>query len=153
MFDLWTLRWKRYKYNSSFDKKIFRVPLDRLDAGDILRELHVDKFTQQDAIDTEIDMLLGDALIQEAKRLDVEVPRIRGSAIDDPLWEENGYSGRPFLSAKGRFELRKKVDEEKTRRFNVQTLWVTKFWVPLLAALVGIIGALTGLAAVLQHRK
>jgi len=49
--------------------------------------------------------------------------------------------------------LRKLVDAEKARRFEIKTLWVTKFWLPLLAALVGIIGALTGLAAVLQHKK
>jgi len=30
--------------------------------------------------------------------------------------------------------------KEKARRFEVKTLWITKFWLPLLAALVGIIG-------------
>jgi hypothetical protein len=49
---------------------------------------------------------------------------------------------RRWFSAKGRTNLRKLIDEEKARRFEVKTLWVTKFWLPLLAALVGIIGAL-----------
>jgi hypothetical protein len=45
------------------------------------------------------------------------------------------------------------IGEEKARRFEVKTLWVTKFWIPLLAASIGIIGALTGFFAVLQHKK
>jgi hypothetical protein len=153
MFELWKLRWHRYKYNASFDKKISRIPLDQPDAEDILRDLHSQKFTQQDAIDTEIDVLLGDALIQEAKRLDIEVPHIKGSVFDDPLWEENAFSGRPFLGSLGRFELRRKIDEEKTRRFEVKTLWVIKIIIPVVASLVGVIGAITGLVAVLQHKK
>ena len=61
--------------------------------------------------------------------------------------------GPTLVTLKGRAHIRKLIDEEKARRFEVKTLWVTKFWVPLLAALIGIIGALTGLVAVLQHKK
>ena len=57
-----------------------------------------------------------------------------------------------WLSAQGRGHVRKLIDEEKARRFEAKTRWVTKFIVPLLAPLVGIIGALTGLIAVLRHK-
>lgn len=149
MFKLWRLKWQRFRINLRYERTIKQLNSQKKDTD----EASYNKFNELDVVDTYIDMELADSLLQEAKELDVDYPHLRGDALDSPLWEENQYSGRPFLSAQGRFELRKKIDEEKTRRFNVQTLWVTKFWVPLLAALVGIIGALTGLAAVLQHRK
>jgi len=45
------------------------------------------------------------------------------------------------------------VDDEKARRLKGRTRWVTTLILPLLAGLVGIIGALTGLIAVWQHGK
>jgi hypothetical protein len=45
------------------------------------------------------------------------------------------------------------TNQEKARRFEVKTLWVTKIILPLAGVLVGIIGALTGLVAVFQHWK
>ena len=63
--------------------------------------------------------------------------------------------GEPItlLTSHGRAKVRSLVDAERSRRFEAKTLWLTKFWLPLLAALVGIIGALTGFVAVLQHKK
>ncbi len=58
-----------------------------------------------------------------------------------------------MFTPRARSHLRKMIDEEKARRFEVKTLWVTKLILPLLAALIGIIGALTGLVAVLHHQK
>jgi len=56
------------------------------------------------------------------------------------------------LSPHARQIIRRLLHAEKQRRFEARTLWVTKFWLPLLAALVGIIGALTGLFAVMQKK-
>jgi hypothetical protein len=84
----------------------------------------------------------------EASKLDIDVP----PRDDREIWDEEGLN-ETYLTLKGRNHLRKLIDAEKARRFEVKTIWVTKFWLPLLAALVGIIGALTGLVAVLQHKK
>jgi hypothetical protein len=105
---------------------------------------------QIDGINFQIESFRSNQLLHEAGRLDVSVP------FEDPeCWWDMQFSGVTLriLSPDGRFVLRSKIDAEKARRFEVKTLWVTKFWLPLLAALVGIIGALTGLFAVLQHKK
>jgi hypothetical protein len=94
------------------------------------------------------DVKVGLRLAQKARIFDIETP----PKTDTEMWDYDQQSGSRWYSAKGRTYLRKLIDEEKSRRFEVKTLWVTKFWLPLLAALVGIIGALTGLFAVM-HRK
>jgi hypothetical protein len=72
---------------------------------------------------------------------------------DEPGVIRQEGEGPALVTLKGRAHIRKLIDQEKARRFEVKTVWVTKFWVPLLAALIGIVGALTGLVAVLQHKK
>jgi hypothetical protein len=112
-------------------------------------------FKQQSAEIDRIDFLIESArsnqLISRALALDLEFP----PQSEEQLWNEKQFFGIKFqvLSPRGRSVLRSKIDAEKARRFEVRTLWVTKFWLPLLAALVGIIGALTGLVAVLRHTK
>jgi hypothetical protein len=101
-----------------------------------------------------IEMRYSQKLCDEARRLGVEIP----DHIDDDqgMWrrvETTPEGGDMALTPKGRSRLRKLIDAEKARCFEVKTLWLMKFWFLLLASLVGIIGALTGLFAVLQHKK
>jgi|SRR5580704_9697534 hypothetical protein len=95
-----------------------------------------------------IKAYLSDRILSEAARLDIDVP----PPANLEYWDVE-LGGSKFLNVSGRFYLRTLIDQEKARRFEVKTLWVTKFWIPLLAAGIGIIGALTGLVAVLQHKK
>jgi len=53
------------------------------------------------------------------------------------------------LTAKGRTYLRKLIDEEKARRFELRVRWV-KLLMPIIAALAGLVGALTGLVLALK---
>ena len=108
------------------------------------------ELTKLDAIDFQIDSFRSNALVRQALELDIEVP-----FEDQKCWREREFFGVKFqmLTPHGRSVLRPKIDAEKARRFEVKTLSVAKFWLPLLAALVGILGALTGLVAVLQHKK
>jgi hypothetical protein len=96
-----------------------------------------------------VEAYVGFLLLSEAQALDVEIPLLN----DREMWTSDEQKSTTWFSPKGRTHVRKLIDAEKARRFEVKTLWVTKFWLPLLAALVGIIGALTGLFAVLQHKK
>jgi hypothetical protein len=91
------------------------------------------------------------ALLAQIDELDLEQP----PTSDSKIWMTDDVNGERviLLTHHGRALARRAVDAERARRFEVKTLWVTKFWLPLLAALVGIIGALTGLVAVLQHKK
>lgn len=110
-----------------------------------------------------IGLQITSRLQAETEPYDVEVPLIDvedGLDTDGKMWEHvrdpakvGVQEGRVFLSSRGRAHLRKLIDEEKARRFEAKILWLMKFWLPLLASLVGIIGALTGLVAVLQHKK
>jgi hypothetical protein len=90
------------------------------------------------------------SLLTEADDLDLELP----PRSDSKIWQPD-VNGEPItlLTIRGRAQVRTLIDAEKARRFEVKTLWVTKFWLPLLAALVGVIGALTGLVAVLGHKR
>jgi len=58
----------------------------------------------------------------------------------------------PYLSTKGRSILRRLIHEEKERRFENAARWV-KLLAPLIASIAGILGIITGLVAVLQHKK
>jgi len=80
--------------------------------------------------------------------LDVETPLPN----EQQMWYQFG-GGSLILSFRGRAQVRKLVDEEKARRFEIKTLWVMKVILPLIASLIGIIGALTGMIAVMQHKK
>ena len=81
--------------------------------------------------------------------LDILIPTLESEGI----WVQDPNTGRIWLSSQGRFAVRKLVDDEKARRLKGRTRWVTTLILPLLAGLVGIIGALTGLIAVWQHGK
>jgi len=102
------------------------------------------------SIDDELYEQEGFALERTARKLEVDISQ---TSFPDYWEDDDGDHPRYSLSTKGRFNARKLIDEEKARRFEVKTLWVTKLIVPLLAALVGILGALTGLVAVLRHTK
>ena len=99
-------------------------------------------------IEQAVDSLVGSRLLAEARALDVETPPLS----DEEMWVQMPSPGDAFFTPKGRAYVRKLIDEEKERRFNVKTLWVTKLIIPIASLLIGIIGALTGLVAVL-HKK
>lgn len=139
-WDLWVTRRR-------FDKKR-RELLKTKPSRELLEEFGADEYyTVRDAGQF-LDYVVGSDLVDEARKLDVEVPAV--SLADLWVYHEDGEFS--WLTPKGRAHVRKLIDEEKTRRFEAKTLWVTRFWLPLLAALVGIVGALTGLIAVLHHR-
>lgn len=98
--------------------------------------------------DDGINAFDSDQLLEEAREYDVEVPQITPDFLEDSI-----FGNRKFLSMKGRSRVRRLIDEEKARRFDVKTRWVTKLILPILVALIGIIGAITGLVAVLRHTR
>ncbi|MGD0940367.1 MAG: hypothetical protein ABR905_11710 [Terracidiphilus sp.] len=85
-------------------------------------------------------------LFSRATRLDIEIP----SFTESELWQNTGKS-LP-LSAKGRLPMRRAIDEEKTRRRDVAAWWWKTVVIPGLAAGTGLVGALTGLFAILHHK-
>jgi hypothetical protein len=64
-------------------------------------------------------------------------------SADKELWEDQSYVRASVLTPKGFWELKKLIRQEKRERREVFLVW--------LAALTGIIGATTGLVAVIMR--
>jgi hypothetical protein len=84
-------------------------------------------------------------LFKQAIKLDVDVP----SHKNEELWDDAVVP--MVLSTKGRLTLRKAIDDEKVRRRDVAVWWWKTVIIPGIAAATGLVGALTGLFAVLHH--
>lgn len=146
MFDLWRLRRRRRKVIRYYDNIRRKLQKDPKTKAADLEELDTTASGELDDQEDSINAFLSDEIWEDARKYDIEIPR------GHEHWQESLFGNRSYLNMATRAQLRRLIDEEKARRFEAKTLWVTKFWVPLLAALVGIIGALTGLVAVLHHR-
>jgi hypothetical protein len=146
MFDLWKLKHQRRKTVKFYDKAIAAIKAenDNNDPGSISTEAG----HEIGLIDAALNAIVSDRLVSEAREFDVETPKI---SEESGLWEKDWYRQRYFLSATGRSTVRKLIDEEKARRFEVTTRWV-KLLIPAIAAFAGLIGVITGLVAVL-HKK
>jgi hypothetical protein len=146
MLEVWRLHRKRRALVAQADRD--RAAAMKANDNQRANAIAADNYLACQQIDERISRFLDSSIRQEAQELDIAFP----SLGDAEMWnrdEDNNLR----LSFRGRAYLRKLIDEEKARRFEVKTLWVTKFWIPLLAASIGVIGALTGLVAILQHKK
>jgi hypothetical protein len=148
MFEIWRLKRRRAALQKAFQED--RETLEKEKAPrEKLYELDSQEYFEVREIEVELDMEQSRQLVDEARALDADIPK----PSDGETWISDDNIGRIWLSSKWRATVRKAVDEEKARRFEVRTRWVTKLIIPLLAGLIGIIGAMTGLVAVLQHKK
>jgi hypothetical protein len=147
MFELRKLQHRRDKILASHKKKT-RELVSRNASAEERQALTRKTSADFGTVLQDIEIFLTDQLCDELFKFDLAIPSQR----DEEIWEHDD-ANRYWLTPLGRNSLRKLIDAEKARRFEVKTLWVTKFWLPLFAALVGIIGAITGFVAVLRHTK
>jgi len=148
MFYLWQFEHQLRKANKSFQKD-YRAFLEQGHSEDEIESFIGKEYAKVLDAEKELDGAVGQLLLHEARSLDVGGP----PAEDKTMWFQARGSKGFWLTSRGRAHVRKLIDEERGRRFEVKTRWVTKLILPLLAALIGIIGAITGLVAVLQHKK
>jgi hypothetical protein len=88
-------------------------------------------------------------MLSEARKYNIDLPSIE----DKDAWEGLDFQfGLPFLSNNGKLKMRRAIDEEKIRRREVAAWWWKTVIIPALAAATGLVGALTGLFAVLHHK-
>jgi hypothetical protein len=146
MFEIWRLHRERRRIIAKAEE----IRIEGKRTGDLRKALlaGADCYQACKNIDDRVDWILDQSIRQEAQELDIAMPSVEDLAMWRRDEEQNLY-----LSPQGRFHLRKRIDEEKARRFEVKTLWVTKIILPIAGVVVGIIGALTGLVAVMQHKK
>jgi len=148
MLKVWRLNWHLRSIRRSYAKQHKQLE-KRKAPSDEFQELDADEYFDMQEVEKEIDAAVGNRLFHEARSLDVETPPIS----DEQMWFHDDENSRVWFTPKGRAHVRKLIDEEKARRFDVKTRWVTNIIIPLAALLGGIMGAITGLVAVLQHKR
>jgi len=153
MFELRRLESKRKKLVTSYGKQRSAYAAKQEQNPDEYNAILASEHLDLDAIDAEIEVFLSDRLTEEANELDVPLPERGYPPMRDENWYHDHPSGRACLTVQGRHVLRAGIDAEKARRFEAKTLWFTKIIIPFAGILIGIIGALTGLFAVLRHAK
>ena len=140
MFEAIKYRWELRK----LEKKCNRItePYDKRRKGlssQELEDLCSEIGSEISPVLEEINALKTRRFRQIANRLMVPLPESK----DKELWEDLHYIGERALTDKGFWELKKLIRQEKRERREGFVVW--------LAALTGIVGALTGLSAVLMR--
>ena len=145
MFDLWRLKRGRRNVVRAYQRDLRKLKKNKkATSGDFEYHRH-SQYEDLRAEDDAINAFLSDQLWEEAREYDIEIP------TDEGTWEDSIFGDRRYLTMATRSKLRRLIDEEKSRRFEVKMLWVSKLILPILGGLVGVIGAVTGLVAVLRH--
>lgn len=100
---------------------------------------------ETDLHDEEVDAYITRTVLSEARRLKVPVPsRINEDNSETEYWYEGHHTGGRYLTREGLAVVRAEIRSERRARHEDRAQWVQ--W---LTALAGVIGALTGLVAVL----
>jgi hypothetical protein len=142
MFKGQYLRWKRDRSIQMMDKKIKSARK----AGDFERVKVLVK-GQKDLMAIEgipIEVYESGRITDLADKLDVELP----DEHEPDVWILPPSIGT-VLTTKGRALVRQRIYEEQTRRFELRVKWL-KILAPVIAALAGLVGTITGLIAVLK---
>lgn len=88
-------------------------------------------------------------LLEHARAFDIEPPN-----DDNSCWTTyDSKLGQRALTPAGRNTIRKMIDEEKSRRREAKAWWWKTIILPAITLGIGIVGAITGLVAVIQKLK
>jgi hypothetical protein len=144
MFELWKLNRQLRAHHRSYKKHRNKL-LEEKARSDEVDTLDAEEYFTGRDIEREIDAVVGSRLIHETRSVDVEIPPLS----DKDMWFFADDGRRVWFTPKGRAHVRKLIDEEKGRRFEATTRSV-KLWLPIISALAGLLGVITGLVAVLR---
>lgn len=136
---------KRDKEKVVFDRKMEKAR--QTGNREIIQETyHTESFPLEE-LDEEISVLMTQRLLSIAQKLLLPLPPKPTPAegdviIENDIWRQSNFSGKWYLRTKGVVEVRKLIRQEKKERLELITPWV--------AIIFGIIGAITGLIAVIK---
>jgi hypothetical protein len=105
---------------------------------DELHEIGAEEFAELDLIDDEIAQLQYTFLVRRAENLLIPIPEFD---TDSPSWRESHITGKWRLTNDALHSLRMAIRKEQTER--------REHWQSWLTLIIGLIGALIGLASVL----
>jgi aspartate/methionine/tyrosine aminotransferase len=88
------------------------------------------------------------ASLEGSHRFEIEMHEEDEDAYITKKLLQNHYTGRMYLTTKGIAALREEIRRELKARHEARSQWVV--W---LSALTGVIGAITGLVALLTHKS
>jgi hypothetical protein len=96
----------------------------------------------------EQDLYITKQIVRRAKKMRLPIPsRYNSDKTESDHWYEGHHTRRWALTNRGVSAIREEIRREIKARHEVRVLWVT--W---LSALTGVIGAVTGLVAILGHK-
>ncbi|HEV2133641.1 MAG TPA: hypothetical protein VGR47_05210 [Terracidiphilus sp.] len=110
------------------------------------QKLFIEQMERLDELNIQMWQFESEKILSNARKLDLEM-----HFAEEVFWESLPQGVR-VLSTTGRRELRRAIDEEKSRRREIASWWWKTIIIPGLAAATGLVGALTGMFAVLHHK-
>jgi hypothetical protein len=115
------------------------------DAIESLEGMHREELA---LINEEQSVILSNELTARAHRLNVSVPRVWDQFNQEtPFWERGHRTGSYYLTELGIKAVRTEIRDEEKWRIERRSRWIT--WI---SVLTGLIGALTGLLAILLSK-
>jgi len=152
MWELRKLKRERRKIVAEYAKEYKALAAKKDKNLDDHDAIAASEYGEINLIDIQIDLLLSDTLIEEAKELDLPFPPHSYPPMEDENWEEGHPSGRSCLSVIGRQRLRGTIDEFKARRSEKYDRRL-KIAATIITALTGLGGVVIGLISILRHAR
>jgi hypothetical protein len=112
-------------------------------------ELQADEFYESEAIDEWIEAFRSSYLIDQAIELDVETPPV---SDDSEFWKYTDDHENWYLNRKGRDLVQDLINKKKDRDSEGWARF-SRIFVPIITTIAGLLGIITGLVAVIQHKK
>jgi hypothetical protein len=150
MFELWKLKHKKSELLRQLNKEISTIEMTGNPPGIIQ---HFSSMVEQlERLTDEIQSIYDRRLLGQAQRLDIEPPSEESAWKPQPKQNVELILFR-VLTPSGRISLRRRIDEEKTRRREVNAWWWKNVIIPAITALTGLAGVITGMIAVIHAKK
>lgn len=140
------LEWQRTLLDRAFARELAAARKRKDNAK--VQQLESDHRFEMELHEEDEDAFVSKRLLHKARRLRVPIPRTHGSdGQESDHWYQSHYSGRWYLTNLGISALRTEIRNEIKARYESRSHWVV--W---LSAVTGVIGAITGLVAVIAGK-
>ena len=134
----WRLSRKKYKEREKLNEILKNI--ENKGSWEERQKVYATESVDLEMVDEEIRSLVTDYLVSKAQKMFLPVPSLRE---EDGFWEQGRYYASWYLTNKGVAMVRKSIRAEKDEKFNLA--------IRLAPAIIGIIGALTGMFAVISR--